>query len=357
MCLNNCRASIEPKINDLRLHSTDLTDTCEYLDYEDNWAANKTDLLVLQLNIRGVQSKLSELQYLIDNNPCKKVPDVILLCETWQTPSTPSINIPGYNTFSHPRAHKKGGGVAILVGSNIHCKFRNDLTSAQPTNKESKPHTEFCFAEIKTPKKEILIGSMYRPPNVDPRDFLGSYETLINKIKVENKELILGTDHNLDLLKSHTHWQTSAFIETSLDHGIFPTITRPTRLTHTSASLIDNILVTESILNKSDSRILIENISDHLVCMLNVKDLLIKNNTQVEVEYRDMNKEGLKRLNEELASTDWIGELPGTALLDDNMTKFSDLLQTKCDHFLPLRQSKIRAGLLRKEPWVTSGTA
>ena len=355
MCLNNCRSSIEPNINDLRLESTDLIDSCEYLEYDDNWPSKTTDLLVLQLNIRGAQSKVNELQYLIDNNPCKKVPDVLLLCETWQTPSTPSINIPGYTTFSHPRAHKKGGGVAILVSSKLSCKFRADLNSAQNSNKNTKPHTEFCFIEIKTPRKEMIIGSMYRPPNVDPRDFLKDYETLINKIKVENKELILGTDHNLDLLKSHTHWQTSAFVEMNLDHGIFPTITRPTRLTHTSASLIDNILVTETLLSKAESRILIENISDHLVCMLNVKDSMVKNNTQLEIEYRDMSKDGLKRLNEELANIDWTQELLGTDTLDDNVKKFSDLLQAKCDHFLPLKQSTIRAGLLRKEPWVTSG--
>ena len=100
---------------------------------------------------------------------------------------------------------------------------------------------------------------------------------------------------------------------------------------------------------------MIENISDHLACILKVKDVMIKNNTLIEVEYRDMSKQGIDRLKEELHKIDWNSELPDNNSLDDNMTKFKDLLQSNCDHFLPLKQSKIKASQLRKEPWVTSG--
>ena len=354
MCLNNCLASKDNAINDMRLQSSDLSDTCEYIDYDDSWPTRNSDLLVLQLNIRGVQGKMNELQYLIDNNPCKRVPDVILLCETWQTPCSPSINIPGYKTFAHARSHKKGGGVAILIGSNIPCRLRDDLTSKQASTNRTKPYTEFCFVEIKTPRKTIIIGSMYRPPNVDTREFLKDYEELLNKIKGEKKELILGTDHNLDLLKSHCHGVTSTFLDMNLDRGIFPTITRPTRLTHTSATLIDNILVTENLLDRHEARILIDNISDHLTCLLSIQNLLVRNNTEIEVEYRDMSKLGCDRLKEELGRINW-ETISAENSLDENMSKFSKILETNCDHFLPLKQSKIKASQLRKEAWVTSG--
>ena len=283
------------------------------------------------------------------------MPDVILLCETWQTPSSLSINLPGYKTYSHTRSHKKGGGVAILVNSKIPCKLRDDLTNIQASDDERKPYTEFCLIEIKTPSRTIITGSMYRPPNVDAREFLIDYEKLLNQVKKEKKELILGTDHNLDLLKSHSHGHTNAFLDMNLDNGIFPTITRPTRLTHTSATLIDNILVTGNLINRIESRILLENISDHLVCLLKIRDLMVRNNTQIEVEYRDMSKQGLDRLKEELTKTDWSNEMPDNDTLDNNMTYFSKLLQTTCDHFLPFKQKTIKASQLRKEPWVTSG--
>ena len=98
---------------------------------------------------------------------------------------------------------------------------------------------------------------------------------------------------------------TSTFLDMNLDRGIFPTITRPTRLTHTSATLIDNILVTENLLDRHEARILIDNISDHLACLLSIQDLLISNNSEIKIEYRDMSKQGCDRLKEELGRIDW----------------------------------------------------
>ena len=82
---------------------------------------------------------------------------------------------------------------------------------------------------------------------------------------------------------------------------------------------------------------------------------MTRNNTQIEVEYRDMSKQGLNRLKEELEKTDWNKEMPDYDTLDNNMTKFSKILQETTDHFLPLKQKRIKASQLRKEPWVTSG--
>ena len=104
--------------------------------------------------------------------------------------------------YSYTRSHKKGGGVAILVDSKIPCKLRNDLVNGQTINNNKKPYTEFCFIEIKTPSRTVITASMYRPPNVDTREFLKDYEKLLIQVKEEKKELILGTDHNLDLLKA-----------------------------------------------------------------------------------------------------------------------------------------------------------
>ena len=63
-------------------------------------------------------------------------------------------------------------------------------------------------------------------------------------MKKENpSNIIIGLDHNLDFLKSAKHGPTNDFIETNLNFGMIPTLTRPTRITKTTATLIDNILV------------------------------------------------------------------------------------------------------------------
>ena len=50
-------------------------------------------------------------------------------------------------------------------------------------------------------------------------------------------------DPNLDFLKSHLHENTQGFINYNLDNDLFPVITRPTQITHSSATLIDNVLL------------------------------------------------------------------------------------------------------------------
>ena len=41
--------------------------------------------------------------------------------------------------------------------------------------------------------------------------------------------IILGVDHNLDLLKCDKHYNTPEFLNTNLENGLIPTINRPTR--------------------------------------------------------------------------------------------------------------------------------
>ena len=71
-------------------------------------------------------------------------------------------------------------------------------------------------------------------------------------------------DQNLDLLKSHIHLQSQTFLENTLDANLIPTVTRPTRITKGSATLIDDIYISNQFNYKFDSCILLSNILDHM---------------------------------------------------------------------------------------------
>ena len=106
---------------------------------------------------------------------------------------------------------------------------------------------------------------MYRPPNSSGQSFLGCYSSILCQLKKENpKTIIVGLDHNLDLLKSSQHTVTNEFIKSNLDFGLMPTITRPTRITQTSTTLIDNIIVSQNLCGSFTNSVLINDISDHL---------------------------------------------------------------------------------------------
>ena len=70
-------------------------------------------------------------------------------------------------------------------------------------------------------------------------------------------------DFNVDLLKSGTHGPTSDFLEGFTSGGFYPLISLPTRLTDTTATLIDNIW-TNNVRSKMGSGLVTVRVSDHL---------------------------------------------------------------------------------------------
>ena len=196
----------------------------------------------------------------------KKQPDILLLSETWLTPFSPKLDISGYDLYRQDRVHKKGGGVAILASSKLCCNVRLDLAS-------KLEESECITIEITLRNGDCcIVSSMYPPPNSDTSTFLASYNSLICAMKKERpRGIIIGLDHNLDFLKSDKHQATKDFIQNNLDFGLIPTVTRPTRITNSSATLIDNIIMSQNLCGAYTSNILINDTSDHLptICVLN----------------------------------------------------------------------------------------
>ena len=69
-------------------------------------------------------------------------------------------------------------------------------------------------------------------------------------------------DFNINLLKSDTNHQTTDFIHNMFVNAFYPTISKPTRVTKQTATLIDNI-ITNIHEYSIKSGILYNDISDH----------------------------------------------------------------------------------------------
>ena len=97
-------------------------------------------------------------------------------------------------------------------------------------------------------------------------------------------------DHSINLLKHDVHTQTHEFIETNLDMNLLPVITKPTRVSTTSATLIDNIFVSKRLQHCINSGVIITDISDHFPCILNVSDFNQCSKTATKISNRKLNK-------------------------------------------------------------------
>ena len=82
-------------------------------------------------------------------------------------------------------------------------------------------------------------------------------------------------------------------------------VTKSNRITHTSVTLIDNIIVSQSIYANHLSHIMTEDISDHLPCMVSIPELTTCDKSPIKISKRIFNDKVYNTINESLLSYDW----------------------------------------------------
>ena len=198
------------------------------------------------------------------------------------------------------------------------------------------------------------MGSSYKAPNTNPSKFTDHVKKVISKVQSERdeKELILCMDHNLDLLKCHLHEPTRAFLDNLVEKGVFLTITCPTRIMQTSATLIDNTFVSSKLHRSFDSGILLSDISDHLPSLVLLKQTKLLNKEPLEFTSRNLNEQKLKLINEKLHDIDWNGNLTSSDI-NLNFDYLSNSIDRVMDEIAPRCTVKISAKR-RFELWMST---
>ena len=134
---------------------------------------------------------------------------------------------------------------------------------------------------------------------------------------------------------------------------LFPLITKPTRITANSATLIDNIF-TNHLTADICNGIIINDISDHLPIFAHVFDRNLKvNDTSTKILKREINETTLAHFRESLSEANWSSyfiDNDPNGFYDSFVTEFSRLYDT-C---FPLKILNLK----RKRPhapWLTNG--
>jgi exonuclease III len=142
-----------------------------------------------------------------------------------------------FSFVSTNKNKKKGGGIGMFISNDLNLKFRPDLD----INEEGI--IESLFIEIiTTVGKNIIVGTLYRPPNGKFEIFETNLNKILSKVDKSNKVTYFMGDFNIDLLKSESCDFSNRFSEQFFTSSFFPLITRPTRITEHTAMLIDIII-------------------------------------------------------------------------------------------------------------------
>ncbi len=172
---------------------------------------------------------------------------------------------------------------------------------------------------------------------------------LINK---ENKTGVLMGDYNIDLLRCNEHNKINDHIDNIFSRGFMPLICKPTRVTRTSATLIDNIY-TNAIDQTSSSGIIITDVADHFGTFSLVSEKLsaASNIPKYKRIFSEANIHSFKQF---LQQTDFT-EVTNIHCADESYNHFLSLYKNAFNRAFPLKLFRPNRKFIKRELWVTPG--
>ncbi|KAI5727372.1 hypothetical protein M8J77_001471 [Diaphorina citri] len=195
-------------------------------------------LTVLHHNIQSLRHKIPSIETFLNslNEDHGLSPDILCFSETWLSPRTVNcVNIPGFvNVSSFYRQERQGGGVSVFV---------RDSLDFVPLSLDVDPvefSFEFCAAT--SVNRDIAVICVYKSNN--PESVIDVFFEGIEKLfslLTDYRYLIVCGDFNIDTLVRSTALSTFRTILNLFN--IKTCISSPTRITNTTKSCLDNILV------------------------------------------------------------------------------------------------------------------
>ena len=172
-------------------------------------------------------------------------------------PVSTNTDLSGYK-FQSNSSLSGAGDVSLYVKSVHKAKKRLDLYI-------SYCEFDIVWIEIKNAiAKNTLCCCAYRHPSSNINAFIDHIQEALTYITNENKAAVIIGDFNVNLLNFENHTLTSDFIDTILFNHFQPLIFQPTRVTESTAMLIDNIFSNDFSCNVTSGSVLIQ-ISDHFL--------------------------------------------------------------------------------------------
>ena len=303
-------------------------------------SANKqSGFKIAHLNIRSLYHKHDEIKLLLTESNI----DVLCLSETWLDSTIPDsqIHIPGYTLECKDR-NREGGGVLMYIRHDISYDVRSDIASVSS-------HVERLWVEVKlSPTLPCLISCMYRPPSSRIEYFNGMLDILDEAI-AEDKNIIIPADLNFDYKFDETLCSNPVHQMENL-YGMTQIITKPTRVTDKSSTLIDVILTTMPELH-TNTEVFEITLSDHFLIYTCI-NMPCKANHHKTVKYR---------CYKNFDNDAFLYDLSNSELCNNLITKNGDVeqawlnwkteFQRISNKHAPIKESRVKH---RHNPWIGS---
>ena len=318
---------------------------------------NQTTMSIIHINIRSLNKpeNFEALHEFLTLLPYSL--DIVCVSET-RLKGNPLINIslPDYN-FVHSDSVTNAGGVAVYVSTKY--KFKLDCDLEMILNGCKKLWLNIKTNDISNQK--FTVGVIYRHPNYSNSTVKEFSEALCNSInKTTNRKdtFYLLEDLNIDLTVNKRSLSSLDFLNSLISCGSLPIITIPTRVTETSATIIDHVTTNESLHEIKPGVIRYnDKLSDHYVIYCNVTNNSVTSPKQTYFTIRDKSTFNANSYRDEMntAVYDYLSNLGELTELNFDRTfdEFVSLIQNVMEKHAPLKRLSRKQQKLKSKPWIT----
>ena len=138
----------------------------------------------IHMNCRSIVKNIDSITSLLDTLNTQFC--AIGTSETWLKFDDPFCKtcIVGYDFVGNSREARRGGGVGIFIRQDLDFIHRKELDI-------NTDFLESIFVEIRSFHKNIIVGTVYRPPGQSIQLFQESLSLLLQTINSENKQVYL----------------------------------------------------------------------------------------------------------------------------------------------------------------------
>ena len=209
------------------------------------------------------------------------------------------------------------------------------------------------FIEIEIDSSKKVIGIVYRPPNSNVDTFTSLFNSILEKLRINNRHCWIMGDFNIDLMKNDSHKPTTDFINMMFTNALIPLINKPTRITSHSATIIDNIF---SNRYDHEGKMLQGNltldVSDHYAQFHITETTKNHNHNSEYMIIRMKNKNNIEKYTNSINHFDW-SKINDKTDCNQAYQYFSDTLKDIFNKSFPIK--KVKKRYRNRLPWLTDG--
>ena len=195
-------------------------------------------MVFLYVNIRFLQKNYDELYQFVSVLPLK--PIIICITET-KLKGTPddNVSLPGY-VFIHENSSTNAGEVEIYISKNL--RF-------EKISSDKLPDSESFWIKVNSPNSTIshVIDTIYCHPTNNIKGFTETLNDILSEMNKSHANYFILGDLNINTDKfAMGSNYSSNYLNMLTSNSVTSLLTKPTRVTPSTAIRIDHVLTNEN---------------------------------------------------------------------------------------------------------------